>query len=266
MEESVRSFCTPPSPEETESDRKALEGTTEGSIPFEGTRLVTYAWGGDKAILLAHGWGSRASHMALLGRGLARKGFRVVAFDGPAHGRSRLPGESPLTSGFAFGRAIHAVAEAMGPFHAVVGHSVGASAVVWTAVGVGLLASYRIHMEKIVLLSCPPGINQFIMNFCAQNGGSTEELKRGLELEFSCCADDYEVGGLLPRIGLPILMIHDESDEEAPVRTAIDAARDVKGVQLVLTKGLGHNRILASREMLRAALSFLDSGAAPGAS
>jgi pimeloyl-ACP methyl ester carboxylesterase len=265
MERSVRSFCTPPASEETESDRKALEGTTEDSIPFEGTRLVTYTWTGGKALLLAHGWGSRASHMAFLGRGLARRGFRVVAFDGPAHGRSRLPGGSPLTSGFAFGRAIYAVAEAMGPFHAVVGHSVSASAAVWTVVGVGLMASCRIHTEKMILLGCPPGINQFILNFCAQNGGSFEELRHGLELEFSCCTDDYEVGDLLPRIGLPILMVHDESDEEAPVRTAIDAARDVKGVQLVLTKGLGHGRILASRETLRSAISFLDSGTASGA-
>ena len=263
MESMVRSFCTPPASDETESDRKALEGTTENSIPFEGTRLVTYEWSGDRALLLAHGWGSRASHMALLGRGLARKGYRVVAFDGPAHGRSRQPGGSPLTSGFAFGRAIHAVAEALGPFDAVVGHSVSASAAVWTAVGVGLLSSHRIHVEKIVLLSCPPGINQFILNFCARNGGSFEELKHGLEVEFSCCTDDYEVASLLPRIGLPILMVHDESDEEAPFRTAVDAAREVEGVQLVLTRGLGHGRVLASRETLRAALSFLDSGTAP---
>jgi pimeloyl-ACP methyl ester carboxylesterase len=236
MEAAVESFCRPPAPEETDSDRKALEGTSEGIIPFEGTMLVTYTWGGDKPLLLAHGWGSRASHMALLGRGLARKGFRVVAFDGPAHGRSRLPGDSPLTSGFAFGRAIRAVAEALGPFHAVIGHSVSAAAAVWAATGQPLVASHRIRTEELVLLSCPPGINQFIADFCAQNGGSIAKLKRGLELEFSCRVDDYDVEMLLGRIGLPILMVHDEGDEEAPVRTAIDAAKTVKGVQLVLTR------------------------------
>jgi pimeloyl-ACP methyl ester carboxylesterase len=258
MEADVESFCRPPAAEETDWDRKALEGTTEGIVSFEGTSLVTYTWGGDRPLLLAHGWGSRASHMALLGRGLARKGFRVVAFDGPAHGRSRRPGDSPLTSGFAFGRAIRAVAEALGPFHAIIGHSVSAAAAVWAATGRPLVASRRLRMEKLVLLSCPPGINQFIDDFCAKNGGSAAELKRGLEAEFSCRVDDYDVETLLGRIGLPTLMVHDEGDEEAPVRTALDAARTVSGVQLVLTKGLGHAKILASRETLRAVLAFLE--------
>ncbi len=122
-------FCTPPLVDETESDRKALDGAREGEVAFECRTLTTYTWGGGSggpATLLAHGWASRASHMAIIARGLARQGHRVVAFDQPAHGRSRDKGGT-TTNGFEFGRAIAAVGRACGPFDAVVGHSLGAA-------------------------------------------------------------------------------------------------------------------------------------------
>ena len=262
MESILERFCTPPAASETESDLKALEGTTEGTVAFEGRTLVTYTWAGRRSVLLAHGWGSRASHMALLGRGLARKGYRVVTFDAPAHGRSRRGGGSPLSNGFEFGRAIHAVAEAAGPFSAVIGHSVAAAAAVYTVSGRGVMSPSRFAVEELVLISTPGGINQLMESWCARNGGGFAELKRALDREFSCSTDDYEVREALAQVGCPILMVHDENDEEAPARTAIEAARDVPGIRLTLTSGLGHSRILAGRETLRAILSFLDTGAA----
>ena len=87
----------------------------QGAVRFEARTLITYTWGEGKGVLLAHGWASRASHMALIARGLARRGFRAVAFDLPAHGRSRFHGGSPLSSGFEFGCAIRAVADARVP-------------------------------------------------------------------------------------------------------------------------------------------------------
>ena len=87
MERILEEFCTPPETVESETEVRALEGSLEGAVPFEGRTLATYTWGEGPAVLLAHGWGSRASHMALIARGLARNGFRAVAFDAPAHGR-----------------------------------------------------------------------------------------------------------------------------------------------------------------------------------
>ncbi len=40
------------------------------------------------SVLIAHGWTSEASFMAVFAEQLRRAGFRVVAFDQPAHGRS----------------------------------------------------------------------------------------------------------------------------------------------------------------------------------
>jgi pimeloyl-ACP methyl ester carboxylesterase len=260
MEEILESFCTPPAPEETDYDRKALEGAVLGAVRSEARTLVTYTWGEGKGVLLAHGWGSRASHMALIARGLARRGFRAVAFDAPAHGRSRMHGGSPLSNGFEFGLAIRAVADAAGPFTAVIAHSLSAAAAVWVTAGLGANAPGRRPVEKLVLLSTPAGINQLMQYYCARTGRNWEELKQALEREFSCRTDDYQVEDSLAATGARILMIHDEEDAEAPVATALDAARAVPTVKLVLTKGLGHGRVLAARETLRCILSFLENG------
>ena len=39
-------------------------------------------------MLLMHGWGSRAGRFRLFVPQLQQRGFRVVAFDGPGHGRT----------------------------------------------------------------------------------------------------------------------------------------------------------------------------------
>ena len=52
-----------------------------------GVDVVVYEWGaGDDVVVLAHGWDGRASQFAVLVRDLIAEGYRVVAFDAPAHG------------------------------------------------------------------------------------------------------------------------------------------------------------------------------------
>jgi pimeloyl-ACP methyl ester carboxylesterase len=257
MEEILREFSIPPATDETDSDRRLLQGAGEGSVPFEGRTLATYAWGEGPGVLLAHGWGSRASHLSLIARGLAKTGRRVVAFDAPAHGRSRDADGPPRSNGFEFARAIHAVHRACGPFAAVVGHSLSAIAAAWAAAGLGALAPWRIETGSLALVSSPAGINELMANWCARRGLAFEDLKRALDREFSCDTDDYGLAAALARVTGRVLVVHDLDDEEAPADPTIAAARAARGVDVVVTRGLGHGRILGSRETLRAITTFL---------
>ncbi len=257
MDGILEAFCTVPATEETDSDRRLVEGAAVGAVAFEGRTLVTYSWGSGPGVLLGHGWGSRASHMGLIARGLARAGFRAVSFDGPAHGRSREHGGSPLSNGFEFARALHAVEGAAGPFAAVVGHSISGAATAWASAGLGILEPFSLRAGSLVLMSAPAGINELMENWCRSRGHDWRELKRALEREFACDTDCYSLAAALERVQARVLMIHDEQDEEAPVAGAVAASRAAPGITLHLTRGLGHGRILAAREPLRAILSFL---------
>ena len=104
-------FCAPITEAENALDRKLTRSAEQCDIPFEGQILKAYVWGEGKTVLLVHGWGSRASHLAFLGKNIATSGFRAVAFDGPAHGNSQFNGSCPRSSLPEFCRAILSVKE-----------------------------------------------------------------------------------------------------------------------------------------------------------
>ena len=91
--------------------------TTEGCVQayvFEPDERVE-ARGG---VLIAHGWTSEASFMAVFAEQLRRAGFRVVAFDQPGHGMSAQQHASLIDCS----RALLQVAEALGPVRFAVAH------------------------------------------------------------------------------------------------------------------------------------------------
>ena len=159
-------FCDPATAAESEFDRKLTRSADHYDIPFEGQTLKAYVWGKGRSILMVHGWGSRASHLALLARSIAKSGFRVVAFDGPAHGNSEFNGNYPRSSLPEFCRAIFHVSNHFEPIYSIIGHSFGGTAAAFTACGQANLSGYRIAVEKLVLISSPSGIDAMVGHYC----------------------------------------------------------------------------------------------------
>src|SRR5690606_31214133 len=80
-------------------------------------------------VYLLHGWGGWRGQLAALVAPLLAAGYRVVAIDGPGHGETgpgRLGGRR--TTPVEFSEALAAVVAVIGPAHAVVAHSAGATA------------------------------------------------------------------------------------------------------------------------------------------
>jgi pimeloyl-ACP methyl ester carboxylesterase len=255
----VDRFCTPPNIPETDYDRTAFAEAQIVEFSLNGQRLMGYSWGAGRHVLLAHGWGSRASHLAVLGRSLVKAGFHVLALDGPAHGQSLKQGQPNRSSMFEFCRAMAHVASTVQPLYAVVGHSLSAAAAVFTAAGHARLADYRIDAERLVLLSPPANVARMIEVFC-RNAGEMErsgELTEGLEHEFDFRVADYVVPAALPHVRASIQIVHDAQDEDVPVADALAMQAARPDVRLTLTQGAGHQRILVNRTMLRAVKDFL---------
>jgi pimeloyl-ACP methyl ester carboxylesterase len=255
----VERFCTPPLMSETDYDRKAVAATKIVEVPFEGYRLTGYVWGSGKSVLLAHGWGSRASHFAPLGRTLAKVGFQVLAFDGPSHGRSLKDGQKQHSSMFEFCRAIATVASTIQPLHAIVGHSLGAAAAAFTVAGHAGLSSYKTFTERLVLISSPANVARMIEHFCQKEGIEEKvgELTKGLEREFRFSVSNYLLPPALSNVEASVLLVHDEQDEEIPIADALSLKDARDDIHLVLTQGAGHQRILANRVMIRSVKNFL---------
>ena len=81
-----------------------------------------YAWGEGPTILFVHGWTNHSGTWQSYIAQLVDSGYRVVAFDAPAHGQSSGSVLTPVR----YMTVINAFIENIGMPHAIVGHSYGA--------------------------------------------------------------------------------------------------------------------------------------------
>jgi pimeloyl-ACP methyl ester carboxylesterase len=257
----VGRFCTPYEFPETDADRGAFSEARELFFPFEGRNLAGYSMGEGRTVLLVHGWGSRASHLVLLVKTLAKAGFCAVAFDGPSHGKSRIKDGPNRSNMFEFCRAVSAVGQCASPLFGVVGHSFGAATAAFTVAGLKLLADAKIPAERLALISPPSGVEGMVAHFCRRMGEEKRlaELREGLERDYHFSIADYSLSAALKDTRARLLIVHDEEDDEVPVSDALALKQACPGARLVLTRGSGHQRILGNRTMLRAVKDFLSA-------
>ena len=137
-----RLFLTPPRPKDAALTSLDLIDAKSGQLEHRGRTIATWTWGARSqaapAVLLAHGWGGNAAQMRAFVFPLLSAGYRVVAFDQPAHGVS----EGRLTGLPDFAEVLAHVAWRAGTVHGVIAHSLGGTAtnVAVAAVGQAPLA------------------------------------------------------------------------------------------------------------------------------
>lgn len=215
-----------------------------------GGDVELYTWGAGPAVLLVHGWGSRAARMADFVGPLLEGGFRVVAVDLPAHGAA--PGVR--TDIFHVRDALVEAGRRVGPLAGVVAHSLGALGVL-AAERSGLAPSAR------VLVSPAYRLDTFIDTFARRTGLSSRTVE-GLRLRLWRFVGDDFYDGLAPADGTPTLVIHDREDDDIPWQDGRWLA-DRLGGRLETTEGLGHRRILADAAVAGLASSFLATAVRP---
>lgn len=256
----VDEFSTPPVFPIRDSEIKILSDAQIINIPFENETLNCYQWGEGKTVILAHGWGSRASHMAFIGKFIAGLGFQVITFDAPAHSSLNLERLKTKSSMFEFSKAIGTVADYFKPIYAVVSHSLGAAASVFAITGHEPFQNYKFDLEKLVLISCAADLRSLIINYCKENNlddSVSVELESGLETRYSFLVEDFSVVSTLKKLKAKKLLIHDSGDESIPVTDAQAILKANDDILFHETNGAGHSKILMNRSVLAKIKDFL---------
>lgn len=243
-------FCTPPRHDPPATEEEFLATGKGFAVRSEGQELAAWEWGAGPTILLAHGWGSRAGRFRAMGRALVEAGFRVVAHDAPAHGRS--------TGRFAslpeFARALRAVADKVGEVYGVVGHSLGGAAAC-VAMHAGLEA------RRVVIVAPPADVQGFSTDFGDYfriPPRARQVLRRNLETRLRTRLEDLHIPTLARSLPAPALIIHDREDAEVPFSHGEEIARAFPRARLIATSGLGHRAILRDPEVVRQVVAFLE--------
>lgn len=217
-------------------------------------RLRGFSAGEGPTVLLVHGWGDHAARLGAFVAPLVLQGFRVVAVDMPGHGargiaRTDLP---------AMADALRLVAAQVGPIHAVIGHSMGAT-VSMIAVRDGMSPT------ALVLLAPPVRLEHAVSRFGEMLDlpeRTLTGLRRRIERRFGTSVwRDYAADHL--QLEVPTLLIHDADDPQVDISEGRMLAASWPDVEMVETAGLGHQRIVRDAGVVRAAVEFVAAAAPP---
>ncbi|WP_349367065.1 MAG: alpha/beta fold hydrolase [Nitratireductor rhodophyticola] len=250
-------FCRTPSPTRlTEKERRVLAQskdfmrrarkhpltTTHGAVvAYEFTN-----WGARRdgpAVLVLHGWRSRTEHMRVVVEALLQRGFRVVSMDLPGHGVS---GGRILNIPKAVA-AVSAVAQWLGPFDAMVGHSFG-GAVALNAIAGSVAGVPPVSVRRLVTIASPNALPDLFSQFGAFMGlgPKTQKAFEGrVEAIAGTPLKAFVAAEQLRDVRLPTLILHAPEDKEVPASDARAMGDAGTHVSLAWAPGLGHRRILA---------------------
>lgn len=230
-------------------------GVKKSTLSIEGNELATYQWGNpgvEPYVLLAHGWDSYGLRFAEWVPALRAMGYAVVSFDQPAHGLSG----GKISHMPQFVDTLRQIGRHFGRPAAYVGHSLGASAIVfaqeeeWCPERFVLIAPFIAPAENVLQRFSVAGIpNKVFPPFegyiYSLTGHKFSDYDSSLRLSF--CYN-------------PALVIHDVQDRETPWAKGALFAQLWPGARIFTTQGLGHNRLLDDPTVIREAMNFIRGG------
>ena len=249
-----RMFLTPPRPRDAAASALDLIDGKNTWLVHKSRHIAMWSWGERStdapAVLLAHGWGGNAAQMRAFVFPLLQAGYRVIAYDQPAHGVS----EGTLTGLPDFADVLGAVATYHGGIKAVIAHSLGGAAAAIS------LYSQRIFFKKIVLVSPPSDLVGYSRRFARwywMPEPVRQAMQSAIEERYGVRWEDLEVTRVAPRLAAAALVIHDRRDRMTPWTLGATVARTWPGARLFSTSGLGHRRILGDERVTRIAADFI---------
>jgi pimeloyl-ACP methyl ester carboxylesterase len=224
--------------------------------PFEDASVVLYrlpAAADGPVVLLVHGWAGSAAQMRPLAEELAAQGLCPIIVELPAHGRS-AGWQSTLPQ---FARAIDYVgarlAQEGSAVHAMVAHSLGASAAAFAA-------ARGLPVARMVLLA-PAASPRAYTRLFAQVFGLSERTRAAMQARIeareAALMAQFEPWALGARLGMPVLIAHDRDDRVNPFSDGQAYASALPRAELLATEGLGHNRLLKDPQVLARVGAFL---------
>ena len=249
-----RMFLTPPRTRDAAASALDLVDARSSFLEHKGRHIAMWRWGSREApaVVLAHGWGGYAAQMRAFVFPLVQAGYRVIAYDQPAHGVS----EGRLTGLPDFADVLAEVAGIHGSVAAVVAHSLGGAAAALA------LANGKASFKKVVLVSPPSDLVGYSRRF-ARWYWMPEAVRKGMqaaiEERYGVRWENLEVPRVAPRLSAQALVIHDRDDRLMPWTHGATVARHWPGAKLMSTEGLGHRRILGDERVTRAAAEFIDA-------
>lgn len=188
--------------------------------------------------------------MVTLADFLLKKGFSVVSFDAPAHGKS--PGNKTYMAEFM--ASIIEVNKQFGSFSGIIGHSMGAMSSI-NAINSGVKTPF------LICIGSGDIIEDIIYDFTDKL-----ELKKQigrkvhgmLNKKLGSSVNRYSASMAIRQLDIPVLLIHDTDDNDVPVSVVYNIHKNASKSEVFVTEGLGHRLVMADEKVLEKIGKFID--------
>jgi len=235
---------------ELEMDKNTLQQKI--LIPSINKEIVVYKYGESKRkILLVHGWSGRGTQLVKIADELLNLGFETISFDAPSHGKSK--GNNTLLPEFI--DSILELEKQFGPFEFAIGHSLGGMAIL-NAV------KQKLEIKKGIIIGSGDIIQDIIDDFICKLQLAPKIgflLKNLFEKQSGIRMDSYSSYSVAKDVKIPILIIHDEDDADVPVKAAYNIQKHLSKSNILITKKLGHRKILGDKVVIDKIKTFLNN-------
>jgi pimeloyl-ACP methyl ester carboxylesterase len=174
----------------------------------------------------------------------------VYSFDAPAHGKSK--GNFSIMPEFI--ASILEMEQKYGPFEYAIGHSLG---------GMSILNAIKqnLALKKAVTIGSGDVIQDIIDDFVKNLKLKPEyglRIKDHFETKFGGEMDDYSAYKAAQMVQIPVLVIHDQNDEDVSVNSAYHIDKHLAHSELFITEGLGHRKIVGDPSVIETILKFIE--------
>jgi len=247
-------FSTPRTRAKHRRSDEVLESARVFEFLYGEHLLKGYEWGsGDQIILLVHGWESRGTALRSFVPQLVESGYRVVAFDGPAHGDS----EGKSTNLLHFGGAVRAIIRQLGNVHGIISHSFGGASTVYA---LGAIDT-SIAIEKLVLIAVPSSmvnVWEDTAKLFRLPAKAKREMKAMLEQKVQQPLEEVSVSNAESEVQInETLIIHDKTDQVVPFAEAEKIVRAWASARLLASDGYGHFRLMKNPDIIQRVVDFM---------
>ncbi|MGH3440833.1 MAG: alpha/beta fold hydrolase [Nitriliruptorales bacterium] len=213
-------------------------------------RIAGFVAGDGPTVMLAHGLGERGASLGGFVAPLTDAGFRVVGLDLPGHGGSSGQTTNPIV----MAAALREVADHLGDAHAIVAHSLGASAALW-AMNDGLVVNRAVLIAPTVDMGYAMETFEFLFGLPPK---AIAGLKRKIERRYGPTIwRDLRGEHLATNVETAGLVFHDPDDPQVPFAGSERLVRAWPGSKLIQAPGLGHGAITRDPSVIERAVTFV---------
>jgi pimeloyl-ACP methyl ester carboxylesterase len=253
-EAAFRLFCTPFT---TFSKRLPTIFTWGEEIQFKMGSFVVrgYRWNHKKPykVLILHGFNSQAYKFKHYIEPLIEKGYEVIAFDAPAHGRST----GKTVNALEYSEMIIQILRRYGPVNGFIAHSFGGM-----ALALALEKTKHDSSTKAVLIAPATETTTAIDEAFKMLGINDAKIRKefdNLVIEKSGQHPQwFSIKRAMKNISANVLWFHDEEDFTTPLSDAIKVQeKKFPNIEFIITKGLGHRRIYKDENVKKQVIDFL---------